>query len=104
MQLHIKLLPGRDDALIAAVQVIPPGKRAERIREVLTQGLVSGPDLAQAVHRLASAIEHIEHLPSGVVPREDSAPATLKPTLKQRMAEDPAFAGQVRKSLLGAWG
>lgn len=103
MQLHIKLLPGRDDALIAAVQAIPPGKRAERIRDVLTQGLVGGPDLAQAVHRLAAAIEH---LPSGVAPREDSAPATPKPqpTLQQRMEEDPAFAGQVRESLLGAWG
>jgi len=101
MQLHIKLVPGRDDALIAAVQAISPGKRAERIREVLTQGLVGGPDLAAAVHRLAAAIEQWPRAqgPPGQDPASTAPPAPLT----ERMAADPDFAEQVRTTLLGAW-
>ena len=57
MQLHIKLNPDTDGALIAALQAVPNGQRATRIRAALTQTFVGGPDLAQAVHRLAAALE-----------------------------------------------
>lgn len=57
MQLHIKLNPVTDAALIQALQSIPNGERAQRIRAALTQAFVGGADLAQAVHRLAAAIE-----------------------------------------------
>lgn len=91
-------------ALWNAIESIPAGERNARICAALNREFgQEAADLAQAVHRLASAIEQ---LPRGVVPREDSAPTITpkpKPTL-QRMAEDPEFAGQVRESLLGGWG
>ena len=96
MQLHITLNPDRDDALIQALHAIPAGKRAERIRDVLTQGFVGGPDLAQAVHRLATAIEQMPQVSANPRPKTE---AQSKP-LFERMQDDPALKARVKQSVL----
>jgi hypothetical protein len=103
MQLHIKLSPGKDDDLIHALQSIPTGKRAERIRDVLTQGFVSGPDLAQAVHRLATAIERMPSLPQpqGQIPAEPQK--TTNQPLLERAKTDHAFKAKLTASVLGGF-
>ena len=97
MQLHIKLSPGKDADLIQALQSIPSGKRAERIRDVLTQGFVGGPDLARAVHRLATAIEQMPH---AVANTGEPQPKADTPPLSERMKNDPALKAQVKRSIL----
>ena len=89
MQLHIKLNSETDAALIQALHEIHTGKRAERIRDALTQAFVGGPDLAQAIHRLAGAIE-----------RRD--PATEKAT-QQVDRTSPEFKAKLKKSVLSAF-
>lgn len=103
MQLHIKLSASRDAALIAALQAIPPGTRAERIRDTLTQGFVGSPDLAKAVYRLAAVLEHLpnERYRCDGESAEMPPPAT-KPLL-ERMKDDPALGARVKQSVLGGW-
>ena len=95
MQLHIKLNPVTDAGLIQALQAIRPGKRAERIRGALTQALVGGPDLAQAIHRLASAIEGSGGLPAG--------PEPGSMTQQQVDRTSPEFRANLKKSVLSAF-
>lgn len=101
MQLHIKLSASKDAELIAALQAIPPGTRAERIRGTLTQGFVGGPDLAKAVHRLANVLEHLPNGGPHVDVDIETHPKT-KPLL-ERMKDDPVLQAQVKQSVLGGW-
>ena len=95
MQLHIKLNPVTDAALIQALQAIPNGERAQRIRVALTQSFVGGPDLAQAIHRLAGVIERQGS------PGEGAGHGGAEPAKQDRSS--PEFRAKLKKSVLSAF-
>lgn len=99
MKLRISLHPERDAALIQAVQAIPPGKRAGRIRDALTQVLVDESDMATAIHRLAAVLEQYgaAMTPAGHPASPLRSPA--KSPWGARLQADPAFKTQVKDSL-----
>ncbi len=83
MQLHIKLSPQTDRALILALQAVPAGQRAARIRAALRQAFVEAPELAHAIHRLADVLEQ----------RHGAAPPTRPASVPPSPTAGPAGDG-----------
>ena len=101
MKLHIALNPGRDDALINALRTIPSGDRAGKIRAALTERFVAQSDIAQAVHRLAAAIERWPGSAAVVSTVHPNEPQKL--TSLQERIKDPAEKERIKASLLGGF-
>jgi hypothetical protein len=86
----------RDAELIQAIRAMPPGERSGRIRQALFDTFVQRPDIAQAIHRLAAAVERLPAV-SAVYP-----PDPKMTSLAERM-KDPAEKERIKASVLGVF-
>lgn len=84
--------------VLDAIESIPVGERNSRICAALRRefGGKDLADLAQAVHRLATAIEQMPQVSTDPRPKTE---AQSKP-LFERMQDDPALKARVKQSVL----
>ncbi len=91
-KLSIRLRPGRDDDLIAALEAIPAGDREARMREALRWHLAPG-GFRELIDRLTSLLE------------TGTGRAELTDSPEPLMSEDRmAATAQALTSVLAQWG